>query len=56
METRVHLARERHRFATAEDFDSLLCLVHNQGAVFAMLQMAFEFLPDGWVKITVDKV
>lgn len=53
-ETFTELVWESDGFGAAEKFNGLPGLVHDHGAVFAVLEVAFEFLLDGRVEIAID--
>ncbi len=52
----VNILREWNWFNAGENLNGLSRLVHNHGAVLAMLQMTLEFLLQGGVQVAVDVV
>jgi hypothetical protein len=48
--------RQGDGLGAAEEFNGLFRLIHDHRAVFAMLEMALEFLLDGGLEIAVDVI
>jgi len=54
MQTRAHVAGQRHRLRIAEKLNCFLRLVDNDRAIFAVPEMPLEFLLHGQIEIAVD--
>ena len=56
MQPRPHVTGQRNGARVTENFNRLARLIHDHGAVFAVFEMALEFLPHDGIEIAVDVV
>lgn len=56
MKPRPHVRRQRDGTRVTEDFNGFARLIHDHGAVFAMLEMALKFLLHDGIEVAVDVV
>ncbi len=56
MKPRPHVTGQRNGARVTENFNRLARLIHDHGAVFAVLEMALEFLPHDGIEIAIDVV
>ena len=56
VKTGANIGRKRNRLRIAQNLNGLLGLIHNHGAIFAMLQMPLKFLLHDRIKVSVDVI